>query len=195
MPRWPYPDIYNGATCSSFGGSGVFFENPLHRVQYNFGAPTRIDKEAQEKRKRKQLKSEATAQELLKELIGVKQWEVYRKTNRVILKPNKHFWIIGDIFGNYKKEYPFNGKPDVVRIDNPNKLCCTSFCVAQGGGDDTPYTDKVVSFAVHLIEDELSFFKTGNRIGEKKFNKMKECAVWEISTGGDKDKQKPRMDA
>jgi hypothetical protein len=134
-------------------------------------------KKVNKKLARKSLKAEAKAQELIKELAGTEQWEVYRRTMRVITKPNKFFWIIGDVFGKYNKFQPFAGKPDVVRIDNDKKLYATSFCVDQRGGEETPYTDKVVAFLTHLIHDEKEFIKIGNRIDEHKFNKMKECAV------------------
>jgi len=131
------------------------------------------------KESRKAFKAESNAQILLREFIDFEQWQTYRRTNRIIVRPNKYFWIVGDIFGNYNKHRPFSGKPDVVRIDNPKKLYLTDFCVAQGGGESTPYTDKVMSFTLSLIDDEKAFVKTINRIGEKNFNKLKECALWD----------------
>ena len=133
------------------------------------------------KRLRKPLKAEANAQVLLRDIVGWNQWEVYRKTNRILVKPNKHFWIIGNVFGSYNKRSPFSGKPDVVRIDNPKKLYATSFCAVQSySSEATPYTDQVILFILNLIDDETLFLKTVNRMGEKKFNKMKECATWNI---------------
>lgn len=127
---------------------------------------------------RKRLKAEAKAQDLLKSMIGLEEWKTYRPTNRVILKPNKHFWIVGDYFGSYDKSKPFSGKPDVIRIDNQKKMHITTFCVDQFGGDDTPFTDKIIFFVTHLAADENLFVKTINRIGEKTLNSVKECAVW-----------------
>jgi len=136
------------------------------------------------KRLRKPLKAEAKALVLLREMIGYDQWKVYRKTNRILVKPGRYFWMIGNIFGTYNKNHPFSGKPDVVRIDNPKKLHSTSFCVMQFGGEETPYTDKVLLFCLSLIHDEKDFVKTVNRTGEKTFNKMAECAVWDIDGHG-----------
>lgn len=127
------------------------------------------------------LKSEAKAQDLLRDLIGKDQWAIYRKTNRVLVKPGKYFWMIGDVFGSMNKKNPFIGKPDVVRVDNPDKLYTTYFCVDQAGGDQTPYTDKVIAFATHLMADELAFFKMANRLGERNLKAMKECAIWNLS--------------
>ena len=86
--------------------------------------------------------------------------------------------MIGDVFGSFNKFHPFSGKPDVLRIDDPEKLYSTSFCVDQLGGENTPYTDKVILFAMHLINNEQSFVKTINRISKRKFNEIKECALW-----------------
>ncbi len=74
----------------------------------------------------------------------------------------------------------FCSKPDVIRIDNVDKLHYTSFCVAQNGGGPTPYTDKVISFATHLINDEKAFVKSINRIREDTLEKMPECAFVEL---------------
>lgn len=158
----------------------------LHNNTYNFQAPEAQQKRFKDSKKldRKPLKSESKAQELLRDFIGTEQWKVYRKTNRVLVSQGsllkKHFWMIGDVFGGYNKFHPFRGKPDVVRIDNPTKLYTTYFCVDQSGGESTPYTDKVILFATHLSADLKEFMKNANRLGERTFNKMKECAVWEI---------------
>jgi hypothetical protein len=162
------------ATCSYFGQVVDAEYPPLaHPIKMS-------DPRQAERVKRKKLKAESRAQELLKQIIGVDQWRVYRKACRVIVKPGRHFWVIGNMFGNYDKFNPFGAKPDVVRIDNAKKLHITDFCVDQAGGDSTPYTDKVVTFATFLINDELGFVKTINRIGERTINEMKPCAVWEV---------------
>jgi hypothetical protein len=132
----------------------------------------------EKKLERKQLKAEAKAQELLKQIIGLDQWRIYRRSNRVILKPKNHFWIIGNYFEAYKKAKPFDRKPDVIRIDNEKKMHVTLFCIDQAGGENTPFTDKVVFFASHLIDDEKMFVKTANRIGERTFKTIKESAIW-----------------
>jgi hypothetical protein len=154
----------------------------------------------EKQRDRKRLKAEAKAQDLLRSIIGVEQWRVYRKTNRLILKPNSHFWIIGDYKDSYNKFKPFFGKPDVIRIDNAKKIYATEFCVDQAGGGHTPFTDKVIAFASHLANDEKEFVKTDkviafashlandekefvktiNRIGELKFKTIKESAIWSV---------------
>ena len=161
-----------------FAGTCISYTN-FHPTQYNFQAPTAKTKFRKSRRRlnkvaRKPLKSESKAQELLRDLIGFDQWEVYRKTNRVILFRSYLYWMIGDIFGHYNRATPFYGKPDVVRIDNLDKLYVTDLCVAQGSGETTPYTDKVITFATHLMISEQAFLQNANRIGEKTFNKMKE---------------------
>ena len=175
-------------TCIMAGCSvvymGAFDTFPLHRSLSEIsGSQKKRFKEPNKrhrKRLRKPLKAEAKAQALLRDMIGYDQWRIYRKTNRIIVKPNNHFWMIGDVFGDYNKSSPFTGKPDVVRIDNAEKLYATNFCAIQLGGEKTPYSDQVMFFALSLISDEKRFAKTVNRINEKKFKKMKECAVWNV---------------
>ena len=168
-------------TTNAFATACIAFTG-MHPQTYHFQAPEpqKVRAKTAKKLEHKPLKSESKAQELLRDLIGFDQWEVYRKTNRVLVRQGKLFWIIGNVFGSYNKFRPFIGKPDVVRIDNSDKLYATSFCVDQGGGEQTPYTDKVVTFATHLMADLKEFMKHANRIEEKNFNTMKECAVWEI---------------
>jgi hypothetical protein len=142
---------------------------------FSFHAP--LSKEERKKAEKKHRKAENKAVLLLQNLIGSDQCDAYRKTHRIITKPGKFFWIIGDVFNFLKGDAPFSGKPDVVRVDNEKKLHITSFCVAQVGGQ-TPYTDKVIAFVTHLINDERAFVKTINRIRESTLKKMDECAVW-----------------
>ena len=131
------------------------------------------------KEHRQQFKSEANAQQMLQDLIGLEQWAVYRKTNRVLVE-GKHFWMIGNVFGKYDKFRPFSGKPDAVRIDAKGKRTqATSFCVMTSSGE-VPYTDKVISFAIHCSDDEKGFYKTGNRIDEHVFNKLPQCALFSL---------------
>jgi hypothetical protein len=129
---------------------------------------------------KKNLKAEAKACELIADLIGDEQASIYKKTKRIITKPGKYFWIVGNVFQDRIYHDPFDGKPDVVRIDNEKKLYYTSFCVDQLVREQTPYTDKVISFATNLVLNEKEFKKTINRISEGKFNKIKECALWEF---------------
>jgi hypothetical protein len=187
--RRPPEVMYSAATCMMplMGPFSVApaacLDTTVYGGEIHHPSPGRktwwSDPARQERERRALLKSEAKAQQLLKEFVGVEQWRVYRRTNRVIAKPGKHFWIIGDVFGTYDKFHPFIGKPDVVRVDDVDKLYATDFCVMQSGGEKTPYTDKVISFVVHLVNDEPAFIKTINRMGEKKFNEMKECALWD----------------
>lgn len=168
-------DQFSVATCAYIGD----IQHPENMPDFKNQKKTdrRILRE-QKKLDRKRLKAEAKAQDLLKQIIGVDQWRIYRKTNRVILKPQKHFWIIGDYFGRHHKAKPFFGKPDVIRIDNNKKLHITEFCVDQAGGENTPFTDKVIFFASHLVSNEKEFIKTVNRIGERTLKTIKESAIW-----------------
>lgn len=130
-----------------------------------------------EANRKKHVEAEETAKNFIVNVLGEEQAEVYNRSMRVILKPGKHFWVIGDVNKSYHEQDPFVGKPDVIRIDNQDKLHYTSFCVDQRGGGPTPYTDKVVSFAIHCFNDEKSFIKTINRIREDTLKEMPECAV------------------
>lgn len=142
--------------------------------RYNFGYKETPSEE--------QIQSEAKATQLLGDFVLSGQGNVYEKTKRVIACPGKHFWIIGNLTKSYHKDHPFSGKPEVYRLDNLKKLHVTSFCVAQKGSDPTPYTDKVIAFAMHLIEDEGAFIKTINRIRESTLKEIPECAVWDMNT-------------
>jgi hypothetical protein len=174
----PLDPQFSLATCAYFGPV-VDAENMPAPKFKSEKWDRRILREG-EKLRRKQLKAEAKAQELLKQIIGLEQWRTYRRSNRVVLKPKNHFWIIGNYFEEYKKAKPFNGKPDVIRIDNDKKLHVTLFCVAQAGGENTPFTDKVIFFASHLIDNEKMFVEMANRIGERTFKTIKESAIWAI---------------
>jgi hypothetical protein len=178
------PMAFSAATCSYIGDIRTFdqaiFPNGHEAPPIEPASPAlvrRLERD-REKGRRKHLKAEAKAQEMLRNFIGAEQWAVYRKTNRVIIKPNKRFWIIGNYFGHYNKATPFFGKPDVIRIDNDKKLHITEFCVDQSGGEQTPFTDKVIFFASHLCAAENEFIKLVNRIGERTLNEIKECAIW-----------------
>jgi len=129
---------------------------------------------------KKNLKAEAKACELIADLIGNEQAAIYKKTKRIITKPGKYFWIVGNVLQDRIYHDPFDGKPDVVRVDNEKKLYYTRFCVNQLVREQTPYTDKVISFATNLVLNEKEFKKTINRISEGKFNSIKECALWEF---------------
>ena len=133
------------------------------------------------KQGRAPFKSECNAQQLLREVIGFDEWAVYRRTNRLLVRGQRD-WLIGNIFGEYNKNRPFSGKPDVVRIDGKAKLNRkwhgTSFCVDPITREELPYTDKVLAFATNCLAEEKEFIKIGNRIGEKIFNKVPECAVF-----------------
>jgi hypothetical protein len=133
------------------------------------------------KQKRAPFKSECNAQQLLREVIGFEAWKVYRKTNRLLVR-GKHDWLIGNVFGEYNKHRPFIGKPDVVRIDGKAKLSSkwhgTSFCVDPIHKESLPYTDKVLAYAAKCLGEEEDFTEIGNRIGERSFNKISKCAIF-----------------
>lgn len=144
---------------------------------YGYSDDFNNTKQGREKLGKQHRKAENKALLLMQNLIGSEQSDIYRKDHRVILKPNRWFWVIGNVFESFCEDDPFRSKPDVIRIDNPKKLHFTSFCVAQSGGGPTPYTDKVITFATHLMGDEKAFVKTVNRIREDTLNNMPECAV------------------
>lgn len=125
-------------------------------------------------------KAENKAVLLLQNIIGVDQCDVYRKTHRVILKPENRFWVIGDVREMINEINMFTVKPDVIRVDNAEKLHVTFFCVHDASDVRIPYTDKVVTLASHLLADEKAFYKTCNRIKEETLEKMPECAMWGV---------------
>jgi hypothetical protein len=162
-----------------------YFDNPYsHAAQSD-----RIT----EPKRRKRLKAECKAQQLLQLLLGMDEWKYYRKTNLVAVK-GKWIWLIGDVFKNYDKFSPFQGKPDVIRVDeqtsNPFKrviksgkakegVIGTSFCV-DCKDRDQPYSDKVAAFMVQCAYDEDGFYKMANRLREVTI-KPPRCALYEPS--------------
>lgn len=52
----------------------------------------------------------------------------------------------------------------------------TTFCVDARHNEQTPYTDKVIAFVSHLLEDEKAFFKTANRLRECTLKKLPHMA-------------------
>jgi hypothetical protein len=173
-------DSFSLATCFTAATCAYVGE---YVNAHSLGPPpanNRRHKKKSKKINRKQLKAEARAQMQLRQIIGAEQWAVYRKTNRIICKPKKYFWIIGNYFNTYNKFFPFSGKPDVLRIDNADKLQITSYCIDQASGNQTPYSDKIIFFTSHLAADEKQFLRMANRLSEKKLNRIKECAIWAI---------------
>ena len=170
---------WQSLTCASVAYFGTSICGRFDRFEMLHDVASK-NKLPRTKELRKPFKAESKAQMLLREMIGFDQWCVYRKTMRILVKPGKHFWIIGNVFGHYNRFRPLIGKPDVLRIDNQDKLFVTDFCAIQKHQEETPYTDKVVLFTLNLINDEKKFFKTINRIKEFKLNSMKECALWEL---------------
>lgn len=166
-----------GCASTMMGMESVGFMDGMSN-SYHFEAP--LSDEERKAQKKKHRKAENKAVLLMQNMIGSEQCDVYRKFHRVIVKPNKRFWVIGNISNSFHKDLPFSGKPDVVRIDNAKKLHITWFCVDQNGGGKTPYTDKVITFASHLMNDEEAFVKTVNRVSEDTLDKMYECAKWGV---------------
>ncbi|KKN27441.1 hypothetical protein LCGC14_0864560 [marine sediment metagenome] len=134
------------------------------------------------KETRKPFKAESKAQEMLRDLIGFEQWQVYRETNRLAVSGTS-LWLIGNLFGSYRKNNPFSSKPDVARIDGKRLLKsgwhATTFCIDPvRTGESLPYTDKVLTFAAACLWDEKGFKKTGNRITEVNFNDLPKSAIF-----------------
>ncbi|MFH1526280.1 MAG: hypothetical protein ABIG69_06440 [Bacteroidota bacterium] len=174
-------------TCSSVAyptSSQLITSGPLN-AQSHFVESYEIRKAENKKLKpkeiRKPFKAESYAQQMLREIVGFDEWMVYRRTNRVIVAGNYN-WLIGNVLGNYNKFNPLLRKPDVVRLDGKRKIRkgwqATSFCIISESKEELPYTDKVLAFASHCLNDEKEFYKIANRIGEKIFNKIPECAIF-----------------
>lgn len=185
---------FYGSCCSAQMGNASCYSSSVavfpayndYRIRVHPQTPTVTEKVD----RRKQLKAEAKAQEMMKDLIGVDQWKVYRETNLVAVK-GKWVWLIGDYFKNYNKFDPFRGKPDVIRIDKKVKSVwqkffqpdrgtpATKFCVETRTNDVYPYTDKVMSFMVQCAHEEDKFYAMANRIGELNINLIPRCALYE----------------
>jgi len=107
-------------------------------------AQERLEKEAYVKKQKEQ--AEEVAQVLLGELIGGDQLERYAKTGRILVKGNKHDYLI------YK-----TGK--VQRVEK-GKL--VDLCVYTKEKITMPETDNVIGLALHIKSDEKDFNKTAN---------------------------------
>lgn len=109
--------------------------------------------------------AELKAQELLFDLLGEKQMEVFRRTGRLFVQGEKFGWLIsmegeGELAWVNIKKLKDNKIIDLcVRIDDP-----------------VPPSDKVISFALRAKFDEESFNKTANHTRVSDKSKLEECA-------------------
>lgn len=147
------------------------------------------DEKKSKKERRKPFKAECFAQQLLREVIGFSEWQIYRQTYIVGVKAS-YVWLIGNVFRSYSKFHPLDSKPDVVRIDqkgfwgrilSPLKegVPMTKFCVDDQSNEQMPYSDKVLSRAVQCAHYEEHFYKMANRIGEATMKKMPLMALYD----------------
>lgn len=117
---------------------------------------------AEEKRR-----AELKAQELLFDLIGEKQSEVFKDTGRLLVKGEKFDWLISKK-GIAKEEYKH------VMIQKVKKDKVIDLCVRIDS--PVPPSDKVIAFALRAKYDEEAFEKTANTTRVNERQKLPECA-------------------
>lgn len=115
---------------------------------------------AQQKRQ-----AELKAQELLFDLLGEKQTEVFRRTGRLFVQGEKFGWLIS-MLGE--------GETAWVNIKKLKENKIIDLCVRID--DPVPPSDKVISFALRAKFDEESFNKTANHTRVSDKSKLEECA-------------------
>lgn len=100
--------------------------------------------------------AEETAKELLLDLVSEKEFELYNKTGKLLVKGRKHSYIL-DINGA------------VTTILNKKKKTAKGMCVHLNYTDKMkcPATDNVIALKVHIEQEEKKFLKTANHHGER----------------------------
>ncbi len=123
----------------------------------------RLDKAAAVAEARKQ--AELTAQKLLEDLLDSEEMEVYQKTGRVLVKGQKHDYILtkGYQAGVLKIE-----KGKVLDLKSyRGKVKGRSLCVHPVDQSKLPETDKVIAMKIALESEEAEMLKRANDHGER----------------------------
>jgi hypothetical protein len=110
-------------------------------------------------------RAENTAQELLFDLIGEEQSEVFQRTGRLLVKGGEFDWLITKT-GEGEKAY--------VKIQKVKKDKVIDLCVRVN--DPVPPSDRVITFALRSKYDEEAFDKTANLTRVNENQKLPECA-------------------
>lgn len=122
----------------------------------------RMEREAEERRKQAEA-AELKASELLLDLIGQEQMDVFKETGRLLVKGRKFDYLIHK-----------SGK--VQRIEKDKVV---DLCIHVAHSYDLPKTDKVIGLGLAAKADEKRFNKEANRIrsiGKNEFH-MPEAAA------------------
>ena len=132
----------------------------------------RAEKEARKQRARRAMrelelqKAEEIAQELLLDLIGPEQMEVYKRTGRVFVKGRKFDWLLQTEGSRCRLKR--------ITRDKVHDLCIHI------GNDEIPKTDQVIGYLLNAKFNEEHLDKTANlvRVNEKKDfeDRIKEAA-------------------
>ena len=126
----------------------------------------RIDRAKAVEENRRQ--AELTAQELLKDLISEDEMEVYLKTGRVLVKGNKHDYILTK---GYQADVIKIEKGKVIELKNhKSKVKGVSYCVHPVDQNKIPDTDKVIAMKIALESEEEAIMKRANARGDRELD-------------------------
>lgn len=122
---------------------------------YTAAMRERIRRQEEQRREWKEIenrkaKAEATAKDMLLDIIGVKERFIYEKTGQVYVQGRNHGYII--------KKYGY-----VKRIEGNGEI--REFCVHLRDSGNYPDTDNVIALLMALKYDEAQVLKTANRKG------------------------------
>ena len=143
-----------------------------HRRQKRYEAVKRRREEKQRRKRlvrvameaRRREEAEKKAAQLLIDVLGLEQYEVYKRTGRILIHGNKHDWIVH--------------QSGMVQRFEKHKVI--DLCVSLAERWRYPKDDNIVAMALtaKLNEDEL--ISKANKIRERKKEKLDECAVLEL---------------
>ena len=108
------------------------------------------DAEAAKRHQKEKAKVEATAVDLLMDLIGEEQRVAYEKTGTIIVQGKKHRWMLTR-----------GGK---VRIIGRAKT--QAFCISAVNRYQYPDTDNVIALLLAIASNESDVLKTANKLGK-----------------------------
>jgi len=113
---------------------------------------------------KRRVKAETSALELLADIIGPDQVEIYNRTGRVLVKGQKYDWLI--IREGYR-----------VRVKRLEQGKLSDLCVHLKNDPGFPPTDRVIGFLLHAKANEKHFAKTANASGLREIEERIEGAV------------------
>jgi len=114
----------------------------------------------QEEAHRIRAEAEEKAKQLLLDLIGEEQMEVYNRTGRVLVKGKKNDYIIQ--------------KEGFIRAVSKGKV--TDLCAHLGNRHAYPDEDNVVAMKLFIEANEEEFLNLANKHGTRDMDQLPECA-------------------